>query len=81
MLGWALNLHPPGFNLFVGADYIDTRFAVMTTEKGIIPIPKMMSSANVYLGVGFNLGKAKYMPSMQERSRRANTLKRKAAQQ
>ena len=81
VLGWALNLHPPGFNLFLGADYIDTRFAVMTTEKGIIPIPKMMSSANVYLGIGFNLGKAKYMPSMQERSRRANTLKRKAAQQ
>lgn len=81
VLGWALNLHPPGFNLFIGADYIDTRFAVMSTEKGVIPIPKMMTSANVYLGVGFNLGKAKYMPSMQERSRRANTLKRKAMQQ
>ena len=77
VLGWALNLHPPGFNLFVGADYIDTRFAVMTTKKAVIPIPKMMSSANVYIGVGFNLGKAKYMPSMQERSRRANTLKKR----
>lgn len=81
VLGWALNIHPPGFNLFIGADYIDTRFAVMTTEKAVIPIPKMMTSANVYLGVGFNLGKAKYMPSMQERSRKANTLKRKAMQQ
>ena len=31
VLGWALNLHPPGFHLFLGADFIDTRFAVMTT--------------------------------------------------
>lgn len=74
VLGWALNLHPPGFNLFVGADYIDTRFAVYNKR---IPIPRMMSSANVYVGVGFNLGKAKYMPSMQERTRRANTLKKR----
>ena len=74
VLGWALNLHPPGFNLFVGADFIDTRFAVYNQR---IPIPQMMTSANLYVGVGFNLGKAKYMPSMQERSRRANTLKRK----
>jgi hypothetical protein len=74
VLGWALNLHPPGFNLFLGADYIDTRFAVMSTEKGAIPIPRYMSAANVYLGVGFNLGKAKYMKSMQGKSRRANRL-------
>ena len=74
VLGWALNLHPPGFNLFLGADYIDTRFAVMSTEKGVIPIPRYMSAANVYLGVGFNLGKAKYMKSMQGKSRRANRL-------
>jgi hypothetical protein len=74
VLGWALNLHPPGLNIFLGADFIDTRFAVMTTEKSTIPIPKMMTSANVYLGVGFNLGKAKYMPSMQGKSKRANRL-------
>ena len=65
VLGWALNIHPAGFNLFVGADFIDTRFAVYNTANKSIPIPKMMTSANVYVGVGFNLGKAKYMPSMQ----------------
>ena len=74
VLGWALNLHPPGFNLFLGADFIDTRYAVMTMKNATIPIPQYMSSANVYIGVGFNLGKAKYMPSMQGKSKRANRL-------
>ena len=71
VLGWALNLHPPGFHLFLGADFIDTRFAVYNQT---IPIPQYMTSANVYVGVGFNLGKAKYMPSMQGKSKRANRL-------
>ena len=72
VLGWALNLHPPGFNLFLGADFIDTRFAVYNK----IPVPKYMTSANVYVGLGFNLGKAKYMPSMQGKSKRANRLEK-----
>lgn len=76
VLGWALNLHPPGFHLFLGADYIDTRFAVYSTANKSIPIPKMMNSANVYVGVGFNLGKAKYMKSMQGKSKRANRLEK-----
>ena len=71
VLGWALNLHPPGFHLFLGADFIDTRYAVLNQK---IPVPQYMNSANVYVGVGFNLGKAKYMPSMQGKSRRANRL-------
>jgi hypothetical protein len=66
VLGWALNIHPTGFNLFLGADFIDTRFAVMSMNNSTIPIPQMMTSANVYLGVGFNLGRAKYMKSMQK---------------
>jgi hypothetical protein len=49
----------------LGADFIDTRFAVYDG----IPIPKMMTSANVYVGVGFNLGKAKYMPCMQPKTK------------
>ena len=61
VLGWALNIHPTGFNFFIGADFIDTRYAVYNQT---IPIPKMMTSANVYVGVGFNLGRAKYMKSM-----------------
>ena len=62
VLGWALNLHPTGFHVFLGADFIDTRFAVFNN----IPVPQYMTSANVYLGVGINLGKAKYMRSMQK---------------
>ncbi len=78
VIGWALNLHPPGFNLFLGADFIDTRFAVYQANSSsfAIPIPQYMNSANVYIGVGFNLGKAKYMPSMQGKSRRANRLEK-----
>ena len=64
--------------MFLGADFIDTRFAVYNQK---ILIPQKMSSANLYLGVGFNLGKAKYMPSMQGKSKRANRLeKQKQAQ-
>ena len=63
VLGWALNIHPTGFHIFLGADYIDTRFAVYNKS---IPIPQYMTSANVYLGVGINLGRAKYMKSMQK---------------
>lgn len=74
VLGWALNIHPTGFNLFLGADFIDTRFAVYNTANRSIPIPKMMTSANVYVGIGFNLGKAKYMPSMQGKTKRESGL-------
>ncbi len=73
VLGWAINLHPPGLHVFLGADFLDTRFAIY---KQAIPIPQYMTSANVYVGVGFNLGKAKYMPSMQGKSKRANRLER-----
>ena len=72
VLGWALNIHPAGFNLFVGADFIDTRFAVYNN----IPVPKMMTSANVYLGLGFNLGKAKYMKSMQKQPKEKKAKKK-----
>ena len=76
VLGWALNIHPTGFNLFLGADFIDTRFAVMSMNNTTIPIPQMMSSANVYLGVGFNLGKAKYMKSMQKPAKKNKKSKK-----
>ena len=69
VLGWALNIHPTGFHLFLGADFIDTRFAVYNK----IPIPQYMTSANFYLGVGINLGKAKYMRSMQKPEKQVRT--------
>ena len=68
VLGWALNLHPAGLNIFLGADFIDTRFAVYNQN---VMVPKMMTSANFYLGLGFNLGKAKYMRSMQKKDKKS----------
>lgn len=71
VFGWALNIHPTGFNLFLGADYIDTRFALYKNKA----LPKMLSSANVYVGLGFNLGKAKYMRSMQPKEKKKRSKK------
>lgn len=73
VLGWALNIHPAGLNLFLGADFIDTRFAVYNQN---LPIPKMMTSANFYVGLGFNLGKAKYMKSMQKPEKKSKKGKK-----
>lgn len=53
--GFALNLHPTGFNFFVGADYIPMK--MVKYEE--IPIPYSMKSFNLYMGIGFNIGKAK----------------------
>ena len=76
VLGWALNIHPTGFHLFIGADFIDTRFAVYNN----IPVPKMMTSANAYVGVAFNLGRAKYMRSMQPKAKKSKGSKGKGAE-
>lgn len=62
VLGFALNIHPRVINLFVGLDYIDTRFGVYNTKAGkSIPIPKYMNSVNVYLGLGWNFARPKWM--------------------
>lgn len=53
--GFALNVHPKGINLFVGADYIPTKFVRYNTT----PIPYNLKSFNLYFGLGFNLGKGK----------------------
>lgn len=66
IFGFALNMHPAGFNLFLGADYIGCSYAKLNDS----PIPKTMKSANIYFGLGFNLGKAKYMKSMQPRPKK-----------
>lgn len=54
VFGFALNLHPPGINIFAGADFINFKVA-----KGI-PIPVKMNSFNIYTGFGFNIGKARF---------------------
>ena len=75
VFGWAVNVHPTGFNLFLGADFIDTRYAVYNGKA----VPKMLSSANVYVGLGFNLGKAKYMRSMQPVEKKSKQKGKKSA--
>lgn len=67
IFGFALNVHPAGFNLFLGADYIDCSFAKYKSAA----VPKFAKSMNFYFGMGFNLGKAKYMKSMQPKRRAA----------
>jgi hypothetical protein len=54
-LGFALNLHPKGINLFLGADYIPMKFVTYQN----IPVPYNLKSFNLYFGLGFNLGRAK----------------------
>lgn len=62
VLGFALNLHPRVLNIFIGLDYIDTRFGVYNTEDGLsIPIPRYMNSINAYIGFGFNFARPKWM--------------------
>lgn len=55
VFGFALNLHPAGFNFFVGADYLPLK---MVTYNDI-PVPYNAKSLNLHMGIGFNLGKAK----------------------
>lgn len=62
IFGFALNLHPKGLNLFVGADYIDLKFARQgpkgTAASVLLPIRQR--SVNLNFGFGFSLGRAKY---------------------
>lgn len=51
IFGFAFNIHPKGFNLFMGMDYIDTSFVKWSTAV----VPKRMKSVNAYIGLGFNL--------------------------
>lgn len=66
IFGFAINAHPAGLNLFLGVDYIGLSYAKM----GDVSIPKTMKSLNMYFGLGFNLGKAKYMKSMQPKPKK-----------
>ena len=73
VFGFALNIHPAGFNLLLGADYIDCSFA----KYKEVPVPKFAKSMNFYFGMGFNLGKAKYMKSMQSSPKAEKAAKSK----
>lgn len=49
-LGWMLNLHPQGFNFFVGSDNMFTR-----VSPQFIPVERM--SANIYMGMNITFGR------------------------
>ena len=66
-MGAALNIHPSVINIFIGADFIDTRYA---TYKGS-PVPRYMNALNLYAGVGFNFGRPKYIREAEREERRA----------
>lgn len=57
VLGFAVNLHPTGFNLYLGADYLPLKMVKYEDAS----IPYNMKSFNFYMGIGFNLGRAKYL--------------------
>lgn len=76
VFGAALNFHPKGINLFVGLDYIGTKW-VMWDDT--IKIPYDMKSLNVYAGLGFNFGRPKYMRAEQIAKREARKQERKEA--
>ena len=51
VLGFALNVHPKGYNLLLGVDYVDTSYVL----AGDFVVPKYQKSLNFYFGMGFNL--------------------------
>lgn len=72
IFGAALNIHPAAINLFIGADFIDTRLVKYTRDmpdKGLsfplnmntLYLPRYAKSINVYFGLGFNFGRPKYL--------------------
>ncbi len=62
VFGFALNLHPTGFNLFLGADFIDLKYAsgLINGGPGKVLLPVRQRSVNLNVGLGFSLGRAKY---------------------
>lgn len=76
VFGAAINIHPKSINLFVGLDYIGTKW-VMWDDT--IKIPYNMKSLNVYAGLGFNFGRPKYMRAEQIAKREARKQERKEA--
>lgn len=57
VLGAAINIHPRVLNIFIGADFIDTRYG----RYGQYPVPRYQNSINVYAGVGFNFARPKFV--------------------
>jgi hypothetical protein len=61
-------------NIFIGADFIDTQYG----KYGEIPIPRYQNSVNLYVGVGFNFARPKFMREEQIAAKEARRAARKA---
>ena len=62
VLGFALNIHPEAVNIFLGADYIDTRYVKGPTINGMQPLlGRYTKSLNLYAGMSFNFGRPKHL--------------------
>lgn len=75
--GVALNIHPCVFNIFVGADFVDTQYG----RFGTIPVPRFQNSVNVYAGFGFNFARPKHVRAAVKAARDARREARIALQQ
>lgn len=74
VFGAAINIHPRVLNIFIGADFIDTQYG----KYGEIPIPRYQNSVNLYVGVGFNFARPKFMREEQIAAKEARRAARKA---
>ncbi len=66
VLGAAINIHPRAINIFVGADFIDTQYGKFKN----IPIPRYQNAYNLYVGVGFNFARPKFVKQAERCERR-----------
>ena len=68
VFGAAINIHPRAINIFMGMDYIGARykatglypfqFMAMDTQ---MMMPRSAKSFNLYVGIGFNLARPKWV--------------------
>lgn len=62
IFGFALNIHPRAINIYAGLDFIGTKWVNGPAIEGVqIPLPRNMKSMNAYIGIGFNMGRPKFM--------------------
>ena len=72
IFGAAINFHPAAINLYVGMDYIDPNLVYATNLNGFdLYVPRYATSLNVYAGLAFNFGRAKYVRQAAKLERQA----------
>ena len=75
VFGFALNLHPTGLNIFLGADFIDLKMAPWSSAGMLLPVRQR--SVNLNFGLGFSLGRAKYSKAYKDDMARRQSRKAK----